>query len=84
TATDLDAFATVRLEQPAEGEPFALLVPHEELARTVKTCGKDESILVAPGAKQTGFLQYRLGSQLAEIEFAAIPVEEFPEAPHIS
>ena len=84
TATDLDAFATVRLEQPAEGEPLALLVPHEELARTVKTCGKDENILVAPGAKNTGFIQYGLGSQLAEIEFESLPVEEFPEAPHIN
>ena len=84
TATDLDAFATVRLEQPAEGEPFALLVPHEELARTVKTCAKDENILVAPGAKNTGYIQYGLGSQLAEIEFDSLPVEEFPEAPSIN
>jgi DNA polymerase III sliding clamp (beta) subunit (PCNA family) len=84
TATDLDAFATVRLEQPAEGEPLALLVPHEELARTVKTCGKDENILVAPGAKNTGFIQYGLGSQLAEIEFDSLPVAEFPEAPQIN
>ena len=84
TATDLDAFATVRLEQPAEGEPLALLVPHEELARTIKSCAKGESILVAPGAKQTGYLQYHLGSQLAEIEFDSLPVEEFPEAPQIN
>ena len=47
TATDLDALATVRLEQPAEGEPLALLVPHEELTRTLKACAKDESITVA-------------------------------------
>jgi len=84
TATDLDAFATVRLEQPAEGEPLALLVPHEQLARTIKSCAKDESILVAPGAKQTGYLQYQLGSQLAEIEFESLPVVEFPEAPQIN
>ena len=84
TATDLDAFATVRLEQPAEGEPLALLVPHEDLARTVKTCGKDENILVAPGNNQTGFIQYGLGSQIAEIQFEALPVVEFPETPRIS
>ena len=84
TATDLDAFATVRLEQPAQGEPFALLVPHEDLARTVKTCGKDENILVAPGNNQTGFIQYGLGSQIAEIQFEALPVVEFPETPRIS
>ena len=84
TATDLDAFATVRLEQPADGEPLTMLVPHEELARTVKTCAKDENILVAPGASNTGLIQYGLGTQLAEIEFEAIPAVEFPETPRIS
>jgi DNA polymerase III sliding clamp (beta) subunit (PCNA family) len=84
TATDLDAFATVRLEQPAEGEALTMLVPHEELARTVKTCAKDENILVAPGASNTGFIQYGLGTQLAEIQFEALPVVEFPETPRIS
>ena len=83
TTTDLDAFATVRLEQPAQGEPLTLLVPHEELARTVKTCTKNENILIAPGLKNTGFIQYGLGTQLAEIQFEALPVAEFPEAPCI-
>ena len=84
TATDLDAFATVRLEQPVEGEPLALLVPHEALARTVKTCAKDENILVAPDAKNTGYIQYGLGSQVAEIQFESLPVAEFPETPRIN
>ncbi len=84
TATDLDAFATVRLEQPAPDEPFTILVPHEELARTVKTCAKNDNILVAPGANNTGYIQYGLGTQLAEIEFESLPVAEFPEAPYIN
>jgi DNA polymerase III sliding clamp (beta) subunit (PCNA family) len=84
TATDLDAFATVRLEQPVEGEPLAILVPHEDLARTVKTCTKDENILIAPGDKDTGCIQYGLGSQIAEIQFESLPVAEFPETPRIS
>ena len=83
TTTDLDAFATVRLEQPTQGEPLTLLVPHEELARTVKTCTKNENILIAPGLKNTGFIQYGLGTQLAEIQFESLPVAEFPEAPRI-
>lgn len=84
TATDLDAFATVRLEQPAPDEPFTMLVPHEALARTVKTCAKNDNILVAPGPKDTGYIQYGLGTQLAEIEFESLPVAEFPEAPYIN
>ena len=83
TATDLDHFATVRLEQPAQGGPLALLVPYEQLQRTVKACTKDESIFVGPGPKNTGFLQYGLGAQLAEIEFESLPIAEFPETPHI-
>ena len=84
TATDLDAFATVRLEQPGQGEPCAMLIPHEDLARTVKTCGKNENILVAPRTKNTGCIQYGLGTQLAEIEFESLPVAEFPETPRIN
>ena len=84
TATDLDAFTTVRLEQPAQGEPFTILVPYEELTRTVKTCAKNDNILVAPGANNTGFIQYGLGTQLAEIEFESLPVTEFPETPRIN
>ena len=84
TATDLDAFATVRLEQPVDGEPLAILVPHEDLARTVKTCTKDENILVVPGAGKTGCIHYGLGSQIAEIQFESLPVAEFPETPRIS
>lgn len=83
TATDPDAFATVRLEQPVEGEPFAIMIPHEDLARTVKTCAKDENILIAPGDKDTGFIQYGLGTQLAEIQFESLPVADFPETPRI-
>jgi DNA polymerase III sliding clamp (beta) subunit (PCNA family) len=48
TATDLDAFATVRLEQPSEGEPTAILVPYEELQKAVKVCTKNEVITVHP------------------------------------
>ena len=81
TATDLDAFATVRLEQPAEGEPLALLVPYEELAQTVKTCGKDENILVAPGAKRHRLHPIRTRQQFAETKVESLPVEEFPETP---
>jgi DNA polymerase III sliding clamp (beta) subunit (PCNA family) len=79
TATDLDAFATVRLEQPTEGEPTAILVPYEELQKAVKVCTKNETITVHPTFKNTGSLQYGI----AEIEFESLPVTEFPEIPRI-
>ena len=83
TATDLDAYVTVRLEQPGRGEPLAMLVPYEQLLRTAKACTKNEDIFVAPGPKNTGYIQYGLGTQLAEFEFNALPVSEFPEMPRI-
>ncbi len=79
TATDLDSFATVRLEQPTEGEPTAILVPYEELQKAVKVCTKNETITVLPTFKDTGSLQYGI----AEVEFKTLPVEEFPEIPRI-
>jgi len=79
TATDLDAFATVRLEQPTDGEPTAILVPYEELQKAVKVCTKNEVITVHPTFKNTGSLQYGI----AEIEFESLPVAEFPEIPKI-
>lgn len=83
TATDLDHFATVRREQPAQGEPLALLVPSGQLQRTVKACAKNENVFVGPGSKNTGYLQHGLGTRLAEIEFESIPIAGFPEAPRI-
>ena len=42
TATDLDRFVTLRLEQPAKGEPFAMLVPYAELLRKADAIFIDE------------------------------------------
>jgi DNA polymerase III sliding clamp (beta) subunit (PCNA family) len=79
TTTDLDSFATVRLEQPTEGEPTAILVPFDHLQRAVKACTKNETITVLPTFKNTGSLQYGI----AEVEFESLPVAEFPEIPRI-
>jgi DNA polymerase III sliding clamp (beta) subunit (PCNA family) len=79
TATDLDSFATVRLEQPTEGEPTAILVPYEQLQRAVKACTKNETITVHPTFNNTGFLQYGI----AEVKFESLPVAEFPAIPRI-
>src|SRR6185295_19733150 len=46
TGTDLDTFVTVRLEQPAEGPPYSVLVPLEELQTAAKNCGKNEALQI--------------------------------------
>ena len=35
TGTDLDHHVTVRLEQPSAGDPTVLLIPFEELQKTI-------------------------------------------------
>jgi DNA polymerase III sliding clamp (beta) subunit (PCNA family) len=47
TATDLDTFISVRLEQPAEGESLSMLVLHSDLQRITKRCGKSDVITIS-------------------------------------
>ncbi|MEA3212307.1 MAG: hypothetical protein QOE70_5364 [Chthoniobacter sp.] len=83
TATDLDHFVTVRLEQPAPGDSFAILVPYEELLKTLKGRGKGEEILIEPGENNMATVRYAIGDQFAETRIATLPVEEFPPHPAI-
>ncbi len=83
TATDLDHHVTVRLEQPAAGEPAALLVPYDALNQTLKACGQGEEILVERTGKITAAIKYRIGAQVVETKVESLPVEEFPEIPRI-
>ncbi len=41
---NLDAFVTVRLEEPAEGKPTSLLAPHADLAKIDKGCSPNEIV----------------------------------------
>lgn len=83
TATDLDTFVVVRLEQPVPGDPGALLVPYDELLKTLKGRGKDEVLFVEPGGDHTAVIRYAIGDQFAEIQVESLPVEEFPALPNI-
>src|SRR5207244_2372516 len=65
TATDLERFATLRLEQPAKGEPFALLAPFEELCRLAKSRGKDERLELEPPQSSPRHKASRVASMCA-------------------
>ena len=73
TTTDLDRFITVRLEQPAHGEPCSMLVPFEELLKCVKNASKDQSINVELADKDHVLLNHG--------QISTIPAEEFPAVP---
>ena len=79
TTTDLDHFITVRLEQPVDGEPATLVIPHDELLKLANKCGKDDTLTVC----DTGIVKYPVGKQLAENRCTSLPAEEFPEIPRI-
>ncbi len=81
TGTDLDHYITVRLEQPAAGQPDALLIPYEDLLQTCKACRNGEEILVEKTGKATAAIKYRIGQQFVETKVESLPVEEFPELP---
>jgi len=87
TATDLDYHVTVRLEQPSDGEPDALLVPYDELLKITKNCQKNDTVLIRSGEKASGasvIIQYAIGNQIAEAKVESLPVDEFPPTPKIN
>ncbi len=83
TATDLDRFVTVRLEQPAKGEALSLLVPFEELSKFVKTASKGDQVHVLPNTEKEVFLRFNLGDQIGETKVPTCPVQEFPAIPRV-
>lgn len=86
TATDLDRFATVRLEQPAVGEPASLLLPYEELLKTSKACGNGDTMAVHSeenASEWSGIISYPISGQLVAHRCASLKVEEFPSIPRI-
>src|SRR6202453_727437 len=82
TSTDLDAFVTVRLEEPAAGEPTSVLVPYDNLVKVAKGCSIGETITVEHDGKQA-IIHYPVGQQSAQIKVDSIAVEEFPPIPKI-
>ncbi len=77
-ATDLDTAAIVRLDATEQGEPVTFLVPFEDLNNVVKSCGRDELLLIAPVEKQRVALKFPIGGDFIEHRCESLPAEEFP------
>ena len=82
TGTDLDRFITMRLEQPAEGPPVAVLVPYDQLLQLTKNCDKNERILIEPGPEGP-LIRFALADNLGASKVKLLPVDEFPQTPRI-
>src|SRR3954469_12364011 len=86
TGTDLDYWATVRLEQPTAGEAASVLIPHTELVKISKSCGKDDTITVQSqenASVLSGIIGYNVRGQTVEHRCEAIHPNEWPPAPDI-
>lgn len=83
TATDLDRFVTVRLEQPDQGGASAMVVSSEDLQRFSKSCGKGETLQLEHVSDDTALLKFPLAGQTGEARLRAFPHTEFPEVPKL-
>ena len=83
TGTDLDAFVSVRLEEPSEGEPVSILVSHFDLTRITKGCSPGETITVELVDQNKVQVHYLIGSTTAVAQLDFIPVDDFPVVPKI-
>jgi DNA polymerase III sliding clamp (beta) subunit (PCNA family) len=84
TATDLEHYATVRLEQPTDGEAATVILPYDELLKTSKVCGKNDTLLVKSEGKQSdtsGILTYAVGGQVVDHRCQSFDAQEFPATP---
>ena len=83
TASDLDCFISVRLEQPAEGAPLSMLVPYEDLTRITKRCGKTDAITVSKAVGDKVLVEFPIGNQTGQEHVESLPVEEYPAVPKV-
>jgi DNA polymerase III sliding clamp (beta) subunit (PCNA family) len=82
TASNLEQCATVRVEQPAEGDPCSMLVPYDSLQKTVKACSKAGIITVEDEAEAIT-IRHPIGQQSAKTRVETLKVEDFPSIPRI-
>jgi DNA polymerase III sliding clamp (beta) subunit (PCNA family) len=82
TGTDLDRFITMRLEHPAAGPPATLLLPYDQLAQVVKSCGKGE-IIEVESTPEASIIRFPLGNDFVESKLAFVPPDEFPVTPRL-
>ena len=79
TATDLDTSVVVQCETPAQGEPTSFLVPFEDLNNVVKSCGREDQIIVTPIETNRIGIRFPVGSQIVEHRCDTLALDEFPK-----
>ncbi|MBI5818292.1 MAG: hypothetical protein HZA88_04830 [Verrucomicrobia bacterium] len=79
--TDLDSFATFRLEKPQESKPLTVIVPFKELVAVIKNSSGSESIGVEQATANQAVIRYGIGSTPMQQKVESFKSSEWPTAP---
>src|SRR3974390_1390910 len=83
-ATDLDAFATYTAKEPLPGPAVDMLVPLDQLAKTVKSLSSEGTIGFIQDGKDKLKLRYSIGGNLVERSLNSLAADEFPPIPTVN
>lgn len=79
-ATDLDCFATVRLDQPQEGNQSTVVIPFKELVAVVKNTGSNDNIQIEQTSARQAVIRYNVGQTPMQQKVGCLDPKEWPEA----
>ena len=83
-ATDLDAFATYTVKEPQSGPALEILLPFDQLTKTVKGLKSEGTITLIPEGKEKVKLWYSIAGNQVRQSVNALPPNEFPPVPKIN
>jgi len=82
-ATDLDSFATYTAKETQAGPALDILVPLDQLAKTVKCSSPREDIGIFPESKDKVKLRYNIAGNTVEQTISTLPVDDYPPVPKV-
>ena len=83
-ATDLDAFATYTVKEAQSGPAMEILVPLDQLTKTVKGMKLEGTITLIPDGKEKVKLRYSIGGNQVRQTVNALSASEFPPVPKVN
>ena len=83
-ATDLDAFATYTVKETQSGPAMEILLPFDQLTKTVKGMKSEGTITLIPDGKEKVKLWYSIAGNQVRQSVNTLPANEFPPVPKIN
>ncbi len=82
--TDLDAFATYTVKEAQSGPAVEILLPFDQLTKTVKGMKPEGTITLIPDGKEKVKLWYSIGGNQVRQTVNALSADEFPPVPKVN